>query len=860
MPGLRITCSVFEFFPMECTLCESDSRRHVAGCFLSPAGRRWLGFLAAVCVACFPTGARSEADAGAARSRASAGNVREVAQSELGRRARLVEDATALLAEGDLLASEGSLEGAMVSYSEAVQTLPLAPATKELRGAAVERFSEVSVRRARELQEEGYAQEAIRFLEAVIEQEMNPGYEPARELLADFADPEIVNPARTPEHVRDVAEVESLLLLAGDLANSGQYDLAKNSYQRILRIDPYNSAARKGMLRVDEIKNRYLQDARAQTRANALAEVDASWESSLPPVSNNLGRLFGAREGPEDRQAVSVSEKLTRIVLPKVQFIDVTLAEAVEFLSLQSRQYDTTTPDSDRKGVSIVVAGGPDFSGAKVTLDVRGVPLDEVLRYVADQAGMRHVVERYAVRLVPLGAVTEGLVTRVFRVPPDFIQSASGQGDAGGAAIDPFAPVDQGSGGVGQLRKRLGAREFLENRGIAFPEGAAADFSPGTSTLMVRNTQDAVDLVETLVDQARSRQPKQVEIRVTMLEIRQDTLGELGYDWLVAPFNVGGSEKVFGAGGVSGNSDSVLAGGNYPFQTPDGSIIGQQPITGGLRGLSELQRLRSVDNLLGTGSISTAAGESPGVFAVAGVFTDPQFQVVMRALSQSTGTDLMTAPRTLAKSGQRAKIELIREFIYPTEFDPPEIPESVGVLTVDSGIGGITDDATFAVGDGFAPITPATPTAFEARSLGVTLEVEPVIGEDNRTVDLNIVPEFVEFLGFIDYGSDITQVSQASGGNPIVTQNDILQPIFRKNALSTSVTVWDGHTIVIGGLLSEEAKQIEDDVPLLGSLPGFGHFFRSQASDIIRRNLVFFVTVNIVDPGGKLLNAPLARE
>ena len=102
----------------------------------------------------------------------------------------------------------------------------------------------------------------------------------------------------------------------------------------------------------------------------------------------------------------TVSEKLAKIVLPKVEFVDVTVAEAVEFLSLQSRQYDTTTPDAERKGVSIVVAGGPEFTGAKVTLDVTGIPLGEALRYIADQAGMRPVVERYAVRIVPLGSLT----------------------------------------------------------------------------------------------------------------------------------------------------------------------------------------------------------------------------------------------------------------------------------------------------------------------------------------------------------------------------------------------------------------------------------------------------------------------
>jgi general secretion pathway protein D len=367
--------------------------------------------------------------------------------------------------------------------------------------------------------------------------------------------------------------------------------------------------------------------------------------------------------------------------------------------------------------------------------------------------------------------------------------------------------------------------------------------------------------VETLVDQARSRQPRQVEIRVTMMEVQDATLGELGYDWLVAPFNVGASDKLFGSAGVSGNSSNVLEGGDYPFRTPTGSIVGQQPLTAGLRGISDLKTQETIDNLLGTGGRSAFSGESPGVFAVGGVFTDPQFQVVLRALSQSTGTDVLTAPRTLAKSGQRAKIELIKEFIYPTEFDPPEMPESVGTVSVasDPGLGGGEGDS-LAVGDGFAPITPATPTAFEMRPIGMTLEVEPIIGADNRTVDLNLAPEFIEFQGFIDYGSDITQFSQLSGGQPIVTQNDILQPIFRKNALSTSVTVWDGHTVVIGGVVTEEARQINDGVPFLASIPGVGRLFQSEATDIIRRNILFFVTVTIVDPGGNRLNAPLARE
>ena len=780
------------------------------------------------------------------------------AEAEIDRRGRLLADATALIEEGDLLAGEGSLEAAMSSFSEAAQILPRSPVTDSVRTHAIKRFSETAVQHARTLVEGGHAGEAGRLLEAVLVKEMNPGYAPAAELLSDLADPQIVNPGRTPEHVRDVSEVESLLFMAGDLADTGQYDLAEDAYQQVLRIDRYNSAARRGMVRVDRLKNDYLQSAQTHTRAKALGAVDAAWEQNIP-ASSNLINLFGVAEDSGRQGTVAVSEKLKRIVLPKVQLVDATVREVAEFLSFQSRQYDTTSLESNGKGVSIVVAGGPEYAEAKVTLDVKGLPLGEVLRYVADQAGMRYVAERYAVRLVPLTTITEGLMTRVFRVPPDFIQSDSQGGDAGAGVVDPFAPLQTAGGGAGQLHKRLSAREFLEKQGIAFPKGAAADFNPQSSTLMVRNTQDAVDLVETLVDQARSQQPRQVEVIVHMLEVRQDTLGELGYDWLLSPFNVGSSDRIFGSGGVSGNSSTALAGSDYPFNLPDGSIIGGLPLTAGLRGASDLRSIQSIDNLLGTRSASGLGSESPGILAVSGVFNDPQFQTVLRALDQATGTDLMTAPRTIAKSGQRAKIEVVQEFIYPTEFDPPEIPESVGIATNFPGPGD-DDSEDQSTGDGTAPILPATPTSFEARNLGVTLEVEPIISEDNRSVDLNISPEFVEFLGFVDYGSDITQVSFGNLGARLLTQNDILQPIFRKIGLSTSVTVWDGQTVVIGGILRDEAKQINDEVPFLGAIPGIGHFFRSQASELVKRNLVIFVTVKIIDPGGNRLHAPVALE
>src|SRR5439155_19041508 len=81
----------------------------------------------------------------------------------------------------------------------------------------------------------------------------------------------------------------------------------------------------------------------------------------------------------------------------------------------------------------------------------------------------------------------------------------------------------------------------------------------------------------------------------------------------------------------------------------------------------------ALDALLVPG-LGQAAGVAPGILGLAGVFTNPQFQVVIRALNQKKGIDLLSAPRVTTKSGQRAIIEVVREFIYPTTFTAPQVP------------------------------------------------------------------------------------------------------------------------------------------------------------------------------------------
>src|SRR3954467_11874324 len=213
----------------------------------------------------------------------------------------------------------------------------------------------------------------------------------------------------------------------------------------------------------------------------------------------------------------------------------------------------------------------------------------------------------------------------------------------------------------------------------------------------------------------------------------------------------------------------------------------------------------------------------------------------------------------MTKSGQRAIIEIVREFRYPTQFQPPQIPQTVGAVKADSA--GIVGDLIPIGSTTSVPVTPTTPTPFETRNTGVTLEVEPVIGPDGVTIDLNLVPQVVEFEGFINYGSPILAPSSSfldtvasvirTTPQNVITPNVINQPIFSTRKVTTSVSVWDGQTVVLGGLMREDVQKTEDRTPLLGDIPLVGRLFRTNIDQHIKRNLIIFVTARLVNPAGQ---------
>ena len=803
----------------------------------------------------------------------------QLSEREEIRRQENVKRGERLATRAALAVKDKNLKAAYTDYVDALRLIPAGPATSAARQPVLEDFSRTAVDYARNLIEHGNYAEAENVAKTVLSPEFNPGYKPAAEILSKL-EKQNFNTTLDPKFAANRDEVSKLLNQAEGYYATGRNDLAIKRYEQVLNLDPYNTAARNGMEMVNQQRTEYYKEAYNETRSRMLWLVDRAWEKPVRKFNANRSSEAAALiNGGAASTKDEIMRKLNSIIIESVSLNDVTIREAVEILKQKSRQYDEETKDSKSKGVNIVLkipqkpaapsqdgaAPAPGDEGAaapgisetsRVTLDLKNVPLIEAIRYLTEVTGLKQKIEPFAVSLIPASESTEELLVKEYRVSPNFIPTSSSS-DSGSAP----APGSSNSSSSNQKLKGVkNATDHLKEQGIPFPPGAFAQYIPSGSKLIVRNTQGALDLVDTLVESDVGVKPTQVEIESKFVEISQNNVKELGFDWLLGPFSIGGG--VYGDGGTRSGTGSDYYN-NFPFGN-----VGANPVTAGNRsgvgtGVNSAITANSLNALI-AGVPPGANVASPGIFGIAGVFTNPQFQMVIRALNQQKGVDLMSAPKVTTKSGQSASIKITREFPYPTEFDPPEVPQSTGGGAVSTG--STTTSTGASVISLNSMITPATPTGFEKRDLGVLLEVEPQVGADNYTIDLNLAPEVVEFDGFINYGSPIQgpkyDPSVILAGDPsgigtyTITDNTMNQPVFSVRKVTTQVSIWDGQTVAMGGLIREDVQKVNDKVPLLGDIPLAGRLFRSNVDQKIKKNLIIFVTARLLDATGQ----PLIQE
>ena len=128
---------------------------------------------------------------------------------------------------------------------------------------------------------------------------------------------------------------------------------------------------------------------------------------------------------------------------------------------------------------------------------------------------------------------------------------------------------------------------------------------------------------------------------------------------------------------------------------------------------------------------------------------------------------------------------------------------------------------------------------------------------------MTVVPEIVDFDGFINYGTSlfVPAISREKNAKAEVvmmkaSDNFILQPVFSTWRMVAPVRIATGNTLVIGTLKKSTSITYEDKIPILGDIPWVGRLFRSKGVKEQRKAIIIMVKAEVVDPGGKQLYTP----
>ena len=206
------------------------------------------------------------------------------------------------------------------------------------------------------------------------------------------------------------------------------------------------------------------------------------------------------------------------------------------------------------------------------------------------------------------------------------------------------------------------------------------------------------------------------------------------------------------------------------------------------------QRLNSTVADGGLLTLPITAAANPAVAGFQYFLNAANFQAVLNALSSVTHVDTISSPSLMVTENKRATLQVGNDVPITTQ-------TAVGVQVVG------------------APIV----NSITYRSVGVILGITPRLSEDNRV--------------FLEIEQEVSDVASGAAGTT---------PVIQQRRVKTTVTVNDGETIVLAGMMQDKASRIRDQLPLIGDIPLFGNAFKNKDDEISRTELLISITPHVV--------------
>lgn len=731
----------------------------------------------------------------------------------------------------------------------------------------------------------GFWEEAVKFApnNNTYARKLDEAIVQARTVEEQFPESQVADEAL----FNQVTEIQKLIYEGDSFYRTGQYPLAISRYEDVLDIDPYNRVARKRIQRVEERRKIVYEERRRALKEERMREVEERWSTQI--VGRSQAPSITTTQNGQESQIGNIFTKLENIIIPSLNFKDINIVDAIDFLREQS-----VALDPSGEGVNIVLKTSTtaglqddeladdvltDTDDITFSLNVVNQPLITILDFIRDLTPLKYEVEDFAVFIFPKNETSQELLVRTYSVPPAFF------------TVTPTVTEETSAiGGTSVAFVTADVKDQLAQKGVQFPSGASASYLPKTAKMVVKNTLDQLNLIDQLLNEV-SDQATQIEIETKYVEFTEDKLNDFSFNWRVAGSGELPPEIANIVGSTAGqivpflppfnqdgdpNADPAVPADGFP-DFPESAGAGAVGAGTSLRNSQDF-RGDSIDGLLNVNE-----PRIPAVLGLSAVLDGNGARLLVTALESALGADLLSAPKVTVVNNEQTKIRIAREFLYPTDFEPPEIADN-GEGDGGGGGGGGDDDVDFS----FPPLViPTTPEDFEPRDIGVVLDIRANATPDRR-IELDIDSDVTEFQGFINYAEDPSFVElvdiDGDGDFEGVPANffDLLlglnsaperfagpvadgfavMPVFSIRQVETKVQVIDGQTVVLGGFIRDDYEEIEDKVPILGDIPLLGRMFRSKAERSIKRNLMIFITARMINPDGtpKFLTTQEAEE
>ena len=915
----------------------------------------------------------------------------EILTTEKLRREAMDAQAMREIAEARSAMTSGEYAEAVRHYGIAAKLLNDSEKSKIYKAECTEGIADGLYRAGLEEERTGRRARAIKYMEKAVDLR----HPKARRQLEAWLNAEDPDAHKTDVseimHRRNDAEYKALreaqrrqLKRAKQLLAQRELDRALDECELVLVKDPYNQEAlrlRDSIVRKSDV---IMRQEREIARKKWMADVDKAWRPPYAVNATDKDEKKGAtvKKQPDANSERTIEQtiiqRMKEMRLPAISFKPpATIIDAVEYFRGASKDFDRPEIPLEQRGFNFVLktpeavrmqasaapsedaddfsdTGSDDAANAGGPIGVPVIPMItasditfyDALKLVCESVEYKFTVQGPIVMVMHKDMSIEELVTRSFPVLSSFTEKM-------GSATEDIKSMKNSTGfGGGASRKdddgeeneQRDWKEFFSLLGVKWPEGSSIFYVKIVGRLFVKNTQENLAEFENVLAQL-NQQVTLVEIETRFIEVCQDDLNSLGFEWILnSDYTLGLNRHLAKALGIRNGVWGSSSGSRTETGTQTSSIdsLTQNGGTSTLTSestvstVSDTRSRTTYDKSSGAGWIRGGKKRNMGASAMTGVndFGDTanmsgvystgqrylstmnnhisgqgnayndQFMrlnaflgsadlsMILHMLSQRSDTDLLSAPKVLTRPGEEAVMKVVTEYIYPTDYD-------VQLQSSSSGSGG-----SYGGGSQSAILAVVEPQSFTMREVGVILQVTPTLTDDGNVVDLELNTQVVDEPTWKNYGMKIpftgnssqmqnfmgigdiltglssvletlgagisdtmkadfanTAVNSAStaldnltaSGNDNMTYYDapMEQPFFHVRSVDSKVSVYPGATIVMGGLITEARKAMDDKIPFLGDIPFIGRFFRSHSEQTSKRNLLIFVTTRIVDGRGR---------